>query len=257
MRPLVIITVFNRARETRETLIALEATTDLNEVEVVIVDNGSIDGASDVANEWAARHVAKKVRVLKLATNIGCPRALNLALAARKAGQAVIKIDNDVRITTPGWLAGVQDLVAGFGARYGPVAMVGANYDGALEGRSLGQVFPDGYVGPDIFAMGHIIGHAVYHTGAFMDRVGYFDVLSDEHIYGFEDLILSHKARALGWESLVWDGWRIENIQRHNALGAGRDAHVEAMRPLYNQRIQALAAGGTTRTCPDGCPGVS
>jgi len=88
-----------------------------------------------------------------------------------------------------------------------------------------------------------------------MDAVGYFDVLAEDHLYGFEDLILSHKAGVMGWEMLVWEGWRIENLQRHPALGAGQDEHVARIRPLYEERVRTLAAGGTVWTGMDGKPG--
>lgn len=251
MKPLIVITVFNRARETRETLQALEATTDLNEVEIVIVDNHSIDGASETVDEWVARHLAKKIRVLHLKTNIGCPRALNLALAARKAGQAVVKLDNDVRITTPGWVDAIRSLIAERFVQGRPMAMIGAQYDGALDMRLMGQ---ETFSGMPLYHVRPIIGHAVWHTGAFMDLVGCFDVLAEDHLYGFEDLILSHKASRIAWDTLVWDGWQIENLQRRNSLGSERNTHVEAMRPLYERRVNELTRSESLLTGSDGLP---
>jgi hypothetical protein len=100
-----------------------------------------------------------------------------------------------------------------------------------------------------------VVGHAVYHTGAFMDAVGHFDVLCEDHLYGFEDLILSHKATRLGMEMLAWEGWEIENIQRVSALGRQeRDDHVTAMRPLYQARLIDISNGGSLYTGPDGRP---
>ena len=185
--------------------------------------------------------------------NIGCPRALNYALAQhRKPGQPVVKLDNDVRLLTPGWVAKAHWLIKQREAQGKPVAMVGAYYDGVFDGRTAD--FEVTWEGAPLYQAYPIIGHTVWHTGAFMDAVGYFDVLSDEHLYGFEDLIMSHKAQLMGWDTLVWEGWQIENLQRHNALGDLQGDHVNKMRPLYNQRVAALECGGSVWTGPDGRP---
>ena len=106
-----------------------------------------------------------------------------------------------------------------------------------------------------LYYLSPVVGHAVYHTASFMDVVGYFDVLSDDHLYGFEDLILSHKATSLGYDCLAWEGWKIQNIQRHNSLGEEvRKAHIDAMRPLYNSRVTAISWGGSRYTDSYGKP---
>jgi glycosyltransferase involved in cell wall biosynthesis len=260
-KPLVILTTFNRIDETKRTLAALEKRTDLNKIKLVIVDNGSTDGTGKYVLGWITMRLGWPFRgnpvdpiiAYLLRENIGCPQALNLALQNhRQPGQPVVKLDNDVRILTPGWVEKVRGLIAEREARGQKVAMVGAWYAGALEGRLRETVGE--YEGEPLHRASPIIGHAVWHTGAFMDEVGYFDVLADDHLYGFEDLILSHKADVMGWETLVWQRWEIENIQRHSALGKGRDDHVEAMRPLYGERIAALVSGGSVWTGPDGRP---
>ena len=246
MEPLIVMVTFNRESETRRALEALEETTDLDQVEMVIVDNGSTDGAVDLVQEWSFGK--RRVYCYPLDQNIGCPRALNFALEAhRQPGQAVVKVDNDVRILTPGWVEKVEYLEK----RWFPVALIGAYYDGVLEGRLLGQ---DEFEGQTLYRVRPVIGHCVWHSGLFLDRVGFFDVLAPDHLYGFEDLILSHKANQLGFFTLAWEGWQIENIQRKNSLGDLRDEHVERMRPLYQERCAALAVGGTIRTGPDGLP---
>lgn len=256
MKPLVIITTFNRERETRETLAALEETLDLGAVEIVIVDNGSMDDTLSVVQDWVWIHgrweTDSPIGYL-LEKNIGCPRALNYALAQRrKLGQPVVKLDNDVRLLTSGWVAKVRRLIENREARDKPVAMVSAYYDGVLDGRvsSVEQEW-EGHL---LHRLCPIVGHTVWHTGVFMDAVGHFDVLSDEHLYGFEDLIMSCKAQSMGWDMLVWEGWQIENLQRHNSLGDMQNDHVNRMRSLYNQRVAALERGGPIWTGPDGRP---
>jgi glycosyltransferase involved in cell wall biosynthesis len=256
-RPLVVMTVYNRPNETMAALQSLEETTDLSEITLAVMDNGSDADLPEAISDWAMRCAARVkdscIKVYRLPQNIGCPRALNLALKLnRQPGQPVVKIDNDVRMLTTGWVESVRGLIAGREAAGRQVAMVGAWYDGVWEGRLLGE--ETGPAGQTLYHVCPVIGHAVWHTGAFMDTVSYFDVLADDHLYGFEDLILSHKASVLGWETLVWKGWQIENLQRHSSLGEGRSEHVERMRPLYEERLAVLAAGGMLVTGPDGKP---
>jgi len=181
-----------------------------------------------------------------------------MILGWRLAGQAFIKVDNDVVLPGGDWVTEVEALIAHLEAPHNrrpgrSVAMVGGYYPDLLYRRSRGVV--DTWKSGQVWSISPVIGHAVYHTGAFMDAVGYFDVLSDAHLYGFEDLIMSVKANALGWLSVTWEGWAIENIQRENSLGAaGRDAHITAMRPLYEARIRALQSVRTLYTGPNGRP---
>lgn len=247
MKPLIIVTVFNRAKLTRETLNALEATTDLEKVEVAIVDNASTDGACEVAREFAGRHDSVYLHTLE--ENIGCPRALNLALREhRKSGQPVVKLDNDVVIETTGWLEKLQLLGEG-----GRVGMVSAYYDTVVKDR-LERVMGN-WRDQTLYLVRIVVGHCVWHSGTFMDRVGYFDVVHPDHLYGFEDVLLSLKARMEDWAMFVWEGWRIRNIQRWNALNDNKDSHVQAMRPHYEARRTALRTGGSLWTGPDGVPG--
>lgn len=235
MKPLAIVTVYNRLTETQRCLQSFAPY--FNYLQMVVVDNGS-----EPQNlQWLLEYCDDTgIALIPLALNVGCPRALNHALARRQVGQAVIKIDNDVLLLSDGeWLAHLQRLEAEMHALKMPLAMVSAYYQpweqqrvvsaAAWEGRRLHRIRP-------------VVGHCVYHSGAFMDRVGYFDVLAPDHLYGFEDLLLSHKATALGWGMYAWEGWQIENIQRHSAIGSRetRDAHVEQLRPLYNARAALL-----------------
>jgi len=257
MKPLIVITSYNRADELGRTLAALEETTDLHGVDLVVVDNGSGNGTVDMLCRWRESHTHfGNTHVLLLPSNIGCPRALNKALELyRQPGQPVVKLDNDVEMLTVGWVDKVASALARLQDWEGRnVAMIGANYPGVLEGRLLMTEENVGF-SRLLHHVAVVIGHCVWHTGPFMDAVGYFDVLSPEHLYGFEDLLLSCKAGAMDWRMFVWEGWSIRNIQRHSALGRERqNGHVAQMRSLYNERRQAILAGETLWTGADGQP---
>lgn len=248
MKPLTIITTYGRFDVTKAMLMSLEPSA--KDLDVVIVDNGSEREMGCWLSAWAKRNAARAILV---GENIGCPRALNLGLECRLAGQPVIKLDNDIEIVSPGWVAGLKRLVRYWQAHDRHIAMLSAYYEPWQQQRVKGT---ETYEGKTVYHIWPVVGHAVWHTAEFMDQVGHFDVLSPEHLYGFEDLILSHKANILNWELLAWEGWTIKNLQRHSAIGSRevRDGHVEAMRPLYNERLRLLRFAPTVRTNREGFP---
>ena len=249
MKPLAALTVFNRLDVTKITLMSLEPF--LNQIDLVIVDNGSEPETRDWVHDWVFRD-NRPVRLIELDHNIGCPRALNLVLADRLAGQPFIKFDNDVRVLSIGWVHAVKRLVKWWESNERKVGMISAYYEPWQQQRVKGE---EVYEGQTVWHIQPVVGHAVWHTPEFLEQVGYFDVLRDDHLYGFEDLILSHKATRLGFELLAWEGWKIENVQRQNALGReGRDRHVEEMRPLYEGRVSRYSLGGSTYTNAHGLP---
>ena len=253
MKPLIGITSYNRANLLAQTIEALEITTCGEEYELVIVDNASTDHSANWLNSWYDRlsPLRQGKTVLYQKTNTGCPRALNLILAYRKMGQPFVKLDNDVEIETPGWIG----VVADFARRHIDAAMIGAWYDGVLgpgDCRKKGEI-------DDAYVVDLLPGHFVWHGGSFMDRAGYFDVLSAQHLYGFEDWIMCHKAHLLGGTVYVLKGVQMRNLQTHKAYAPigdqDKDSHVEAMRPAFLQRLAALREGRSDPyTPPSGIP---
>jgi len=171
----------------------------------------------------------------------------------------LLKLDNDGKLLTPGWL----DIVLRFeeyrAAQGKPVALLCAHYDGMFKRKKV--------TGTEAWPGGRVVHHfpaggiCTWHTGAFMDAVRYFDVLDPTHRYGFDDLLMAAKARATGWEIATLPAWRLENIQRRSAFGRdsseasiGKRDHVSVMRPLYDKRVAALLFGGPVRCKPDGTP---
>lgn len=237
MKPLAIMATYNRLSETQRCLESFAPYFGFMNLKVV--DNGSEREMADWLHDYVAVHPA--VELVRLETNIGCPRALNVGLSRREPGQPVLKIDNDVLLeSSPHWIADLDDLEAITDGAGKPLAMISAYYEPWQQQRVVTQ---GEYKGQPFFHIQPVVGHCVWHTSAFMDQVGYFDVLAPDHLYGFEDLLMSHKATCLDMGMVAWQGWRIANIQRQSAIGTReqRDAHVETMRPLYNARASAIS----------------
>lgn len=255
MKPLLSVISYNRMRETFETLRSLSETGAFEDADVVVWDNGSVDGTPEKLRCAVQDGLLDWDRVFLSYENVGCPRALNYILHAwRRPGQHFIKVDNDVMLETPDW---VIKLVA-FLEEYPDVAMASAWYDelndesqrGRFKARHSGwfEAFP-------------IVGHCVIHRGSFLDHTGYFDVLALDHLYGFEDTLMAHRAAAMRFKCAVLPEVRLTNIQRHSSLDTGehegertRD-HVERLRPEYERRIHWVhALTGRYVVSPSGSP---
>jgi len=239
MKPLVVMTVHNRADSTQVALDALAEHTDLSECVTVVVDDASTDGAAETIDQWCIDHQAEP---LHLETNRGTARALNAALYRyRMPHQPLVKLDNDVTLMTAGWLPKVAEFIAAVRAREPGLALVRASrvYKGEeLPGEDkieLGK-----FHGEPFYHIKRHLGYAVWYCGWFMDKVRYFEPLSPDHIYGYDDVIMGAKVAALGGFGLIWRGWMMHDQARGSCFPGNRE-HAAMVRPLLNQRLGEIA----------------
>ena len=236
MKPLLSMICYNRRDESVVTLRALHETGALEQATCLIQDNGSTDDTRRaISRELYYTLRDHEVTFQRLEENIGCPAALNRALQTRLPGQHFIKVDNDVVLETPGWV----DLLCQFLDEHPDVALVSPWYE-ELETANQGRIVERYDTWWQIFP---VIGHCVLHRGEFLDQVGYFDVLDRNHLYGFEDNLMAHRAGAMGYKCAVDLRVRLRNIQRKNSLdgafhrGESREAHIARLRPEYERRV--------------------
>jgi len=244
MKPLIAIVTFNRLSETRRTLRSLIERGACEEAEILIFDNDSKDGASDLIFKMIDKgKLGTNAQAIFSPANVGCPRALNRIMEDhRKPGQALIKLDNDVIFHTDGWVGKLIELAESVSG----LALLSAYYHEVFEGRACRDR-------GDWYEAFPLVGHCVYHAGWFLDEVGYFDILAPDHFYGFEDLLMCHRAVRRGYSCGVAKYVFAEMIQRHNSLDVaakagqeaeGREAHVARLRALYNERVWLIASLG-------------
>jgi glycosyltransferase involved in cell wall biosynthesis len=112
----VIVPVFNRATVVGHAVASLRRQT-LEDIEIIVVDDGSSDASADVAE----RAGGKRVRIIRHATNRGIPAARNTGLRAAR-GTFIAWLDSD-DLARPERL----ERQASFLASHPDVALVGAS----------------------------------------------------------------------------------------------------------------------------------
>jgi cellulose synthase/poly-beta-1,6-N-acetylglucosamine synthase-like glycosyltransferase len=168
--------------------------------EVVVVDNGSVDGtAAAVAEEFP------DVLLVRLAENVGFGRAVNLG-AERASGDVLLVVNNDA-VPAPDFaermLAPFADPAVGMAAgvltqRPHPdrVDSAGVELDVTVGSWDLGWNAPVASLGTSTPA-GPCGGAAAYRTSAWRDAGGF-----DPALFAYwEDVDLALRLRRAGWAS--------------------------------------------------------
>jgi GT2 family glycosyltransferase len=105
-RVTAVILCWNRWALTQRCLDTLKGTTNLADVDVLVVDNGSTDETPDRlrAYPW--------IRTVRLESNLGYVRGNNAGIAASDPESDVLLLNNDVEFPEPGWLDAIRDTAA-------------------------------------------------------------------------------------------------------------------------------------------------
>ncbi|HYN43999.1 MAG TPA: glycosyltransferase family 2 protein, partial [Thermoanaerobaculia bacterium] len=94
----IVILAWNRWPLTRRCLESLRAHTELEGVEVLVVDNGSTDETPARLAEYPW------LKPIRNGTNLGFVRGNNVGISAARAGSDVVLLNNDLEIRQHGWL---------------------------------------------------------------------------------------------------------------------------------------------------------
>jgi hypothetical protein len=218
----VVILCWNHWPLTERCLETLFARTDLPDVTVVAVDNGSTD-------ETPSRLKSDpRIRVVTLPANLGFARGNNAGIASADPESDVLLLNNDVEITQPDWLAALRS--AAHGAP--DIGVVGCRLtfpDGRLAHAGT-YILPDTFWGQQVgsqerdvnqFAATRdvegIVFACAYLRREVLDAVG---GLSEEFESYFEDTDYCLRARAAGFRTVCCG--KVTLV--HHEHGSTRDA---------------------------------
>jgi GT2 family glycosyltransferase len=134
----IIVPCFNGARLTQACLESLVQTLPSGlRSEIIVIDDGSIDGTPEVLREWIAN---ARIKVIRNRHNLGFVDSCNLA-ARESTGEILVFLNNDV-IVLPGWLPPLLRAFRDF-PKAGAVGGKLIYPDGVLQ-EAGGIVFCDG-----------------------------------------------------------------------------------------------------------------
>jgi GT2 family glycosyltransferase len=222
----VVVVNWNRKELLRSCLLSLKRQIGVT-FEIIVVDNGSIDGSADLADaEFGAR-------VIRNAENRGFCAANNQGIAVAQ-GEFIALLNNDAE-AEPGWLAALQTACA----RASDVGMAASKVLVWEDPRRIDKVghliFPDGQnrgrgsgapdqgqfdreeevLWPD--------GCAALYRKSMLDRIGGFD--EDFFAYG-DDAELGLRARIAGWKC-IYTPLAVVRHHRGATMGKGSAQRLE------------------------------
>ena len=103
----IIILTWNGLSYTKSCLESLEKTVDFDQVEVIVVDNGSSDGTIEYLKEipW--------IRTIFNKENLGYVKGNNIAIKTVSPERDIILLNNDIEIHDPKWINKFQETAYG------------------------------------------------------------------------------------------------------------------------------------------------
>ena len=243
MRPVtIVILAWNRWDLTRTLLDSIRAHTDLTNVEVLAVDNGSTDETP--------RELAKLpwVRVLRSDENLGFVRGNNLALRAVDPTRDVVLLNNDVEILHDAWLERLHD-AAHAAPRNGIVGCRLVLSDGRLLhagtfirpdtcwGQQIGSLELDLNQFADTRVVEGIVFACAYLKREMLEDVGF---LSEDFVTFFEDTDYCLRAAEKGWATLCCGAVTMRHDEHGSLEGndALRERLFETSRATFRAKWQ-------------------
>jgi GT2 family glycosyltransferase len=204
-----------RTEYTRKTLQSIVNTVNLNKHRLIVIDNNSCQKTKNLLKYFPRYYSHKNIEIITLPENIGTARAINQAWKLRKEGEHAIKMDNDVVIHSIGWVDEMEEAIR----RDNKIGQIGlkrkdcwectwhTSDDFKSELKMLPQVPGERWQIVEIAK--HIIGTCVMHSSNLLDKVGY---LYQPSLYGYDDVLMSHRAHLAGFYSCFLPHIEIDHI---------------------------------------------
>lgn len=234
----VVVCVRNGALTIAKQLAALDRQVGNTPFEVIVVDNGSTDGTTEVIHAWAAGsgHAGASATIVDARERAGIPYARNRGIQVAR-GRIVAFCDADDEVDQ-GWVCA---LAAGVGEN----TLVGGRVHAhSADGSQAEAVFPQGLIRREYLPYAPGCNMAVHRDTAI--QLGGFDESLPP--YGFDDVEFSWRAQTAGVNiSYIPDAvvrMTLSNgttsVRKRFMLGKGRIL-MAARYPSYDARPYSVA----------------
>ena len=194
-----------------QTLESLSETVDFDNHRIILSINGHTNETRGLMIDfnWMIQDVIYND------CNIGTAKAINKAWAMRKPGENCIKMDDDVVINSDGWLDEMEEAIK----RDPKIGQIGLKrkdcwetpWNESPDYKSELIMLPHvlGEKWQIVEKVKHVIGTCVVHSSALLDKVGY---LYQPSLYGYDDVIMSHRTHLAGFYSCFLPHINIDHI---------------------------------------------
>lgn len=232
----IVIPVFNHLDFTKCALASIARAETRISYEVIVVDDGSLDGTADQLS------TVENLRTLRNAENLGFLRTINRG-AAEARGELLLLLNNDTQVT-PGWLDSLVDTMR----TWPDAGIVGSKliYPSGHLQEAGARLNPDGTV--DLIGLNADPRDPRYNFAREVDHVSAASILVDRALFErlrglddryapayYEDCDLSMRVRAAG-RKVVYDP-RSEVIHHLSVStqgpGLGKLAQIEKNKQIY------------------------
>jgi len=221
-----------RTELTRRTLESLTETVDWSRHRLIISDNGSCEETQRLYKLYGPRISAG---VIRNGENIGTANAINRAWLYKRAGEHVVKMDNDVVFHVPGW----ADKMAEALDRDRNLAIIGLKRKDLAERpdsasswyKSTLKMLPHeaGESWIVVEAVNHVMGTCTAYQSEFVDNV--FGFLWQPGPYGFDDSLACLRAKLAGFYVAFLCNYDIDHID------PGRTSYTDWKRLEAGERM--------------------
>ena len=204
MEPRVSIIVLNwngkkYIRDCLESLLSI----NYNNYEVIVVDNASTDGSTDIIREYSKKY--SKIKLIENKTNLGFSKGNNIGIKASK-GEIIILLNNDTKVDRE-WL---KEVVRTFNSDKN-IGIVGSKllYLETKKIQSLGciEIFPGLWQNltfirqhNNLIEVDYVGGAALAIRRKVLCKIG---LLDEDFFAFFEDTDLCYRAKKAGYKVVV------------------------------------------------------
>lgn len=238
-----------RSEYTKETLLCLRDTVDWKKHRMVISDNGSCEETQKILTKYGTLIGA---HVIHNGENLGTAKGVNKGLASRKPQEYCIKLDNDIKIHSSGWVDEMEEAIERdtnigvLGLKRKDLIQTTWHDDPTFKTELIMLPHEPGKRWINVEASVDVMGTCTMYNWRLIDTIG---GLKQPGLYGLDDTLYNLRSRLAGFYNAFLPHIEIDHIdrgdngyvkQKHQLAGQAwpeyhvwHQQYIDGVRPLY------------------------